>query len=246
VSSDFWATARATTPARIGVGRVGNAQPTAALLDFGAAHAAARDAIHQELDLDALTSELALWGIGDPVVVPSAVQTRGEYLRRPDLGRVPGVDLAERLADVGPADVALVLADGLSAEAVSRHAGGVVHQLLPAFPPEWRVSPPLIATQARVALGDHIGAALGARMVLVLIGERPGLSSSDSLGAYLTWAPQPGSLDSARNCISNIRPPDGLDYETAAHTIVSLMRGAAELGATGVGLKARSDTEIAN
>ncbi len=166
--------------------------------------------------------------------MPSAAPDRATYLSRPDLGRRPADPLAR--AD-RPVDLAVVLADGLSAEAVSRHAVAVLGELLPLLDAGTTVAAPVIATQARVALGDHVGEALAGRMVLVLLGERPGLSSSDSLGAYLTWAPRPGIADSARNCVSNIRPPHGLDHASAARTLAMLIGGARRLGGTGVRLK---------
>lgn len=237
--SEFWTDLRRATPARIGLGRAGNAIPTAEVLSFGAAHAAARDAVHLPLDVAALVEALDGLGLGTPLVVASAAPDRATYLTRPDLGRVPGADL-----ELGPggAEIAVVIADGLSAEAVAKHAVPLLEHLVPLLDSATTVAAPVVATQARVALGDHIGQALGARLVLVLIGERPGLSSSDSLGAYLTWDPRPGVLDSARNCVSNIRPPHGLDHATAARTIASLVAGARALGATGVALKDGSFT----
>ena len=237
--SEFWEPLRRATPARIGLGRAGNSVPTAEVLAFGAAHAAARDAVHLPLDVEALVQALDGLGLGTPRVVASAAPDRATYLTRPDLGRVPGADL-----ELGPggAEIAVVVADGLSAEAVAKHAVPLLEHLVPLLDSATTLAAPVVATQARVALGDHIGRALGARLVLVLIGERPGLSSSDSLGAYLTWDPRPGVVDSARNCVSNIRPPHGLDHATAARTIASLVAGARALGATGVVLKDGSFT----
>ena len=237
--SDFWEPLRRSTPARIGLGRAGNSVPTAEVLSFGAAHAAARDAVHLPLDVEALVEALDGLGLGTPRVVASAAPDRATYLTRPDLGRVPGTDLD---LEPGEAEVAVVVADGLSAEAVAKHAVPLLEHLVPLLDNATTLAAPVVATQARVALGDHIGRALGARLVLVLIGERPGLSSSDSLGAYLTWDPRPGVVDSARNCVSNIRPPHGLDHATAARTIASLVAGARALGATGVVLKDGSFT----
>ncbi|MEP9383214.1 ethanolamine ammonia-lyase subunit EutC [Nocardioides sp. KR10-350] len=238
-SADFWSRLRRTTPARIGLGRAGTGQPTAAVLAAGAAHAAARDAVHLPLDVDAVVAGLAALGLGAPAVVASAAPDRATYLTRPDLGRLPGSELPRipTTSTDGVPELAVVVADGLSAEAVHAHAVGLLQALLPLLDAVTTVAPPVVATQARVALGDHLGEALGARLVLVLIGERPGLSSADSLGAYLTWDPKPGIQDSARNCVSNIRPPHGLDYDTAARTIASLVAGARQLGATGVRLK---------
>ncbi|UDY25145.1 ethanolamine ammonia-lyase subunit EutC [Nocardioides sp. Kera G14] len=240
--SDFWSEVRASTPARIGLGRAGNGVPTAEVLAFGAAHAAARDAIHLPLDVETLVMGLDGLGLGETATVPSAAPDRATYLTRPDLGRTPAAGALDalvrtRISEGQNPDVAVVVADGLSAEAVDRHAVNLLAELLPLLGNAISVAAPVVATQARVALGDPIGQAMGAQLVLVLIGERPGLSSSDSLGAYLTWQPRPGIQDSARNCVSNIRPPHGLDYGTAARTIASLVVGARELGATGIGLK---------
>lgn len=242
-STDFWAALRPTTTARVGLGRAGNSVPTRRLLELQAAHAAARDAVHASLDVDAMTAALTGLGLGEPVLLPSAAPDRATYLARPDLGRTPAAHLspADPTPDdpAGP-DLAVVVADGLSALAVHRHAVPLLEALLPLVP-QLVVAPPWLAVQARVAIGDHVGAHLGAAMTLVLIGERPGLSSSDSLGAYLTWGARPGTPDSARNCVSNIRPPHGLDHATAARTLASLMEGARRLGATGVRLKDRPD-----
>lgn len=236
--SEFWTTLRRHTPARIGQQRRGEAPTTRDRLQFTIAHAAARDAVHEPLDVPRLVAELAGLGPSSPVVVASAAPDRAAYLTRPDLGR--------RLADAVPApsaamdtapELVVVLADGLSASAVQTHAVGLLRALLPLLPTSVTLAPLVVATQARVALGDHVGAAWNARMVLVLVGERPGLSTADSLGAYLTWAPQPGTRDSARNCVSNIHPPHGLDYPTAARTLVGLMEGARRLGTTGVSVR---------
>lgn len=248
-SPDFWAALRATTTARVGLGRAGDSVPTRRLLELQAAHSAARDAVHASLDVDAMTAALAGLGLGDPVLLPSAAPDRATYLARPDLGRTPAAHLSpdDPTPDdpAGPGrpgrpDLAVVVADGLSALAVHRHAVPLLEALLPLVP-QLDVAPPWLAVQARVAIGDHVGAHLGAAMTLVLIGERPGLSSSDSLGAYLTWGARPGTPDSARNCVSNIRPPHGLDHATAARTLAALMEGARRLGATGVRLKDRPD-----
>ncbi|MEQ6899631.1 ethanolamine ammonia-lyase subunit EutC [Nocardioides sp. YIM 152588] len=238
-AGDFWADLRVATPARIGLGRAGNALTTRAVLEAGAAHALARDAVHRPVDLPALTAALGGLGLGEARVVGSAAPDRATYLTRPDLGRVPAAPLTELAPAAGAeADLAVVVADGLSSAAVEAHAAPLLGALLPLLDAPTGVAAPVVATQARVAFGDHVGLALRARLCLVLIGERPGLSASDSLGAYLTWDPRPGVLDSARNCVSNIRPPHGLDYDTAARTIASLIVGARALGGTGVRLKA--------
>jgi ethanolamine ammonia-lyase small subunit len=233
VTHDFWNELRRRTPARIGLGRRGNGLPTSVVLETGAAHALARDAVHQPLDVERLVEDLLSLDIGEPLRVSSAAVDRATYLTRPDLGR----RLGSEVQPDGPFDLIVVFADGLSSEAVQRHAVPLLAELLPKLDGNTKVGPPVVATLARVALGDQVAAALKAQMVLVLIGERPGLSTSDSLGAYLTWEPGTGVLDAARNCVSNIRPPHGLDYTVAARTLASLIGGARRIGATGVRLK---------
>lgn len=233
-TGDFWGPLRAATRARIGLGRAGDGVPTARILEFRAAHATARDAVHDPLDVETLATHMTTVGIGTPVVVRSRVRDRGEYLRRPDLGRLPA-DLDDITAT--GADIGFVLADGLSPRSLTEHGGGLVAAIVDALPQHLTVAPPVIAVSARVALGDHIGAALGVRTVLVVIGERPGLSVADSLGVYLTHDPKPGRVDAERNCVSNIHPPDGLGYTAAARVVVGLVDGARRLGRSGVDLK---------
>jgi ethanolamine ammonia-lyase small subunit len=219
--------------ARIGLGRAGQGLPTSAMLDFQLAHARARDAVHAALDRDALAAQ-----VGDVTLLESSADDRAHYLRDPDSGRRLSAASAERLAD-GACDLAVVIGDGLSALAVVRHAAAVVAALRGNLPGEWRMR--VFAAQlARVALGDEIGERTGARAVLMLIGERPGLSAADSLGAYLTWSPRRGMRDAQRNCISNIRAPGGLSPPEAARRIAWLLREAEKLGETGVRLKDRS------
>jgi ethanolamine ammonia-lyase small subunit len=229
-----WDELRRVTQARIGLGRAGNGLPTDAELALRAAHAAARDAVREALDVGGLVAGLRRLDLAEPLVVRSRAGDRGTYLRRPDLGR----SLAEPLVADGSCDLAIVLADGLSAAALTEHGVPLVASLLPSL--QGRVIVPVIATQARVALGDEIGVALGARAVLVLIGERPGLSVPTSLGAYLTWAPRPGRVDAERNCVSNVHPPDGLGYDDAARVLAGLLDEAERLGETGVRVKDRS------
>lgn len=239
---DPWQALRRFTSARIGLGRTGASLPTAEVLRFGLAHAAARDAVHLPLDVAALQQALRP-AHGAAIVVHSRASGRPEYLLRPDLGRRLDDASAARLSAVAPADgcdLAPVIADGLSALAVQRHAVPLLDALRPLLPADWRIAPPVVALQGRVALGDEIGERLGARMVLMLIGERPGLSSPDSLGAYLTWAPRVGCSDAERNCVSNIRP-EGLDYPAAARRIAWLLGESRRLQLSGVSLKDRSD-----
>jgi ethanolamine ammonia-lyase small subunit len=223
----LWRDLRRFTDARVGLGRAGTAQPTAAHLDFQEAHARARDAVWSALDLPALDAALAR-----PVLhLRSAAADRRDYLLRPDRGR----RLAEgTTVPRAPGCIALVVADGLCAVGVQRHAPGVLDLLIPALP--LPAAPIVVAQQARVALGDAVGEAMGAAAVVVLIGERPGLSATDSLGLYLTWAPRRGRTDAERNCISNVRP-GGLSYAEAAAKAAWLLRAAQGIGATGVALK---------
>ena len=197
-----------------------------------AIHAAARDAVHARLDTARQATALAPYRT---IEVSSQAGDRTTYLRRPDLGRRLAPAHAAGLAR-GDWDLAIVAADGLSAKATQAHAPPLIAALADRLR-GWRIAPIAIATQARVALGDEIGAALGAGLVLVLIGERPGLSAPDSLGAYLTWRPSVGTADSARNCVSNIRPPHGLDYAAAADTLAWLIAEARARALTGVALK---------
>jgi ethanolamine ammonia-lyase small subunit len=217
---------RSFTPARVGIGRTGHSLPTGELLRFQLDHARARDAVYQELDPAAIPVE--------HVLVRSAAPDRATYLRRPDLGR----RLAEpsrALLVRGDYDAALVIADGLSAAAVHHHAAGLLAELVPRLA-GWRLAPLTVALQGRVAIGDEIGESLGARLVVMLIGERPGLSSPDSLGIYLTWAPRRGRTDAERNCISNIRT-EGISYGAAARKLLFLMSEARIRELSGVRLK---------
>lgn len=245
---DPWDDLRAHTAARLALGRAGTAIPTRELLDFGLAHALARDAVHLPLDADALAVQLT--GLGySTLQVASAAPDRATYLLRPDLGRRLGDSDAERLHGLGNdntgCDLLLLVADGLSSLAIVRNTMPLVQAIVRAAPPGWRIGPVVIATQARVALGDEVGALLGARMVAVLIGERPGLSSPDSLGIYLTWHPQVGRSDAERNCISNVRP-EGLAPAAAAARLWWLCGEARRLSLTGIGLKDRSDALTLN
>lgn len=242
LTDDAWALVRQATQARIGLGRAGNSLPTRRVLEFQAAHAAARDAVHDPLDIDTLTEQIGNLDLGVPLHMQSKATSRSEYLRRPDLGRSPA-DLS--VLPKTNADIAIVLADGLSPRALNDHGAGLVSALLHEFHGRYRIAPPVIATQARVALGDHIAHALGVQTLLVIIGERPGLSVADSLGIYLTHLPAPGLTDADRNCISNIHPPDGLDYQSAAATAAVLVAGARKLGRSGVALKDTSRLGIA-
>jgi ethanolamine ammonia-lyase small subunit len=232
---------KALTPARVGLGRCGAGLPTGALLDFTLDHARARDAVHAAFDTAHLIASLGALGL-DPVQVSSRVPDRRDYLRRPDLGRMLDADSQVLLAGRarGPCDLALVIADGLSPTAVNLHAADVAEQLLPLLEPRGiAIGPVVVASGARVALGDEIGEILKARVVAMLIGERPGLSAPDSLGAYLTFDPKVGRTDAMRNCVSNIHS-SGLSSAEAAFKIGWLIREALARQISGVALKDES------
>lgn len=244
VTPNPWGQWRSATPARLALGRAGAGMPTDETLRFGWAHAMARDAIHAALDVDALEAALRQqnW---DTLHVCSRAEDRTTYLRRPDLGRQLAPADAERLRDAAKreCDVCLVIGDGLSSLAVARHAAPLLAALRSHLPAETRFSPVVIATQARVALADEVGELFGATLSVMLIGERPGLSSPDSLGIYLTHSPRRGRHDAERNCISNVRP-EGLPCEAAAFKLAWLMQESLRRGLTGVGLKDESDLAV--
>ncbi|HID3531161.1 TPA: ethanolamine ammonia-lyase subunit EutC [Serratia marcescens] len=242
VHVNSWDALRAFTDARIALGRTGASLPTDELLRFGLAHAQARDAVHQPFESERLAADLhdAGW---PTLAVHSQAVDRAAYLRRPDLGRRLALDSRRLLLGVPPrrTDLLLVVADGLSSKAVRRQALPLLQALRPYLDTlGLAIAPVVLAHQARVALGDEIGECLQARAVAVLIGERPGLSSPDSLGIYLTWEPNARRRDSERNCISNVRP-EGLDYPQAAFKLAWLLEQACRRGLTGVELKDESD-----
>lgn len=231
---------RALTPARVGLGRTGVSLETRDLLDFQRAHAEARDAVHARLEGAALAASLKEIVGHEVLQSHSAAADRAAYLQRPDLGRRLDETSRKALAGAAPkggCDVALIVADGLSALAVERHAVPLLVELLPRLA-GWRMAPLVVVEQGRVAIGDEIGSALGAQMAVVLIGERPGLSSPDSLGVYSTWEPRPGRTDAERNCISNIRA-EGLSYAQAAAELGCILTEARRQRVTGVALKDR-------
>ncbi|MBV8628790.1 MAG: ethanolamine ammonia-lyase subunit EutC [Paraburkholderia sp.] len=243
--SDFleknpWNALRQFTNARIALGRAGNSLPTAPLLAFNLSHAQARDAVHHPLDAEALHDQLRAQGF-TTLDVHSAAPDREHYLRRPDLGRQLSDESREALkqARVDPPEVVFVIADGLSAFAASKQSVPLLNAVCARLT-DWKIGPVVVARQGRVALGDEIGEILKTKLVVMLIGERPGLSSPDSLGIYLTYAPKVGCSDAQRNCISNVRP-EGLNYDAAAHKLHYLLTHARRLGLTGVGLKDDSD-----
>lgn len=246
VPPDPWLALRRHTPARIALGRAGAGLPTQEWLRFGAAHAMARDAVHEAVQWDTLAAGLRADG-WTTLDAHSRAASRDEYLRRPDLGRRLREDSAQALcsaaAGVAGIDVALVLGDGLSAAAVQAHALPTLQALRAALQGTLRLSPVVLARQARVALADEVGELLQARLALILLGERPGLSAPDSLGAYLTFAPRTGRSDAERNCVSNIRP-EGLAPVAAGARIAWLLREALRLQLSGVQLKDRSDEPL--
>jgi ethanolamine ammonia-lyase small subunit len=238
IAAAGWASRlRALTPARVGLGRTGVSQRTSTLLAFQWAHAQARDAVHAQLEATALAASLREMAGGDVMRLHSMAGDRATYLQRPDLGRRLDERSRTALIDAarGPYDLSLVVADGLSALAVERHAVPLLWALLPQVE-QWRLAPLCLVEQGRVAIGDEIGAALGVQACVVLSGERPGLSSPESLGVYLTWQPRVGRTDAERNCISNIRA-DGLSYVQAAAHLTAYLREAFRRKLTGVALK---------
>jgi len=249
VVANPWTGLRRFTDARIALGRAGVSLPTRAHLQFQLAHAEARDAVHQALDVAQLTRELsAAWlpGAPEPLGLHSGAANRAQYLQRPDWGRLLHADSRSRLQTLReadhsglprPFDLVLMVADGLSALAVQQNAPPFLEALRHKLAvTHWRIAPLCIVEQGRVAVGDAVGEALGARAVVVLIGERPGLSSPDSMGLYLTWMPRVGLSDAARNCISNVRPA-GLSYEAAAAKLAYLLEQARSRQLSGVDLK---------
>ena len=238
-----WQALRKFTDARIALGAAGISQPTDAQLDFQLAHARARDAVHLPLDIDALKPALqAAWPHADqPLLLHSAAANRNVYLQRPDLGR--RLDAPSRALLTDPDDgnrrchLAIVVADGLSSHAIAQNAAPFLAALhLQLAAEAWMLAPLAIVQQGRVAVGDEVGELLGAKIVIVLIGERPGLSAPDSMGIYMTWAPRVGLTDERRNCISNVRPA-GLDYVQAAARLHYLLRQAQLRQLSGVALK---------
>lgn len=246
VIEDPWSQLKSFTQARIALGRVGSSLPTQEVLDFSLSHALARDAVHLGLDTQALMAHIQSTLSVDVHQVHSKAQDRASYLLRPDRGRQLSEDSGLQLKAAKtkqPIDLLLVVADGLSSLAIKNHALPLLQEIHAQAPAEWHLGPVVIASQARVALADEVGEILGAKMVAMLIGERPGLSSPDSLGIYLTHQPRRGRSDADRNCISNVRP-DGLVYAAAAKKLLWLAKEALRLNLSGVALKDESDVVI--
>ena len=237
--SDLWVALRRFTQARIALGRAGHALPTQAQVEFQLAHAQARDAVRLPWDIEAFAEQVR--GLGEEVLIlETAVGSREEYLRRPDLGRVLDEASRTRLMSLkaDATDVVLIVTNGLSSTAVARHGIPFLWAIRNAYQTQSiRIAPVALVANGRVALSDDIGGLLAARVAVIIVGERPGLSAADSLGIYLTFAPRPGNTDAQRNCISNIRPPKGLDYEAAAAKLLYLTGEALQRGLSGVALK---------
>jgi ethanolamine ammonia-lyase small subunit len=236
---------RHLTPARVALGRSGASMPTDALLAFTLDHARARDAVHTPFDTAAIVDGLTALGL-QSIAVRSEAVDRKMYLRRPDLGRKLDAQSKASLSGLnhGPCDLAIMIGEGLSSAAVHLHALEVVRRLSARFLGQrMTLSPVVVASGARVALGDEVGQLLNARMSVVLIGERPGLSAPDSLGCYLTYGPRPGLMDAERNCVSNIHGA-GLSYDEAAFKIGWLVRAGLDRQISGVSLKDESGNLI--
>ncbi|AMK75365.1 MULTISPECIES: ethanolamine ammonia-lyase subunit EutC [Methylomonas] len=237
--NDPWITLRKFTQARIAQGRAGCSLPTKALLDFQLAHASARDAVQQIWDVTAFAGEVEKLEL-ESLILATPVSSRIQYLQRPDLGRCLAQSSRELLAArVNQAsDVALIVSNGLSSTAVDDHGLALLQAVVAGYAERGlRIGPICLVANARVALADDIGGLLNARLAVIIVGERPGLSAADSLGMYLTYAPTPGNTDAERNCISNIRPPDGLTYQAAATKLAYLSDRALLSGLSGVMLK---------
>jgi ethanolamine ammonia-lyase small subunit len=236
MNEDYWHPLKKYTNARIAMGRAGHALPTGEVLQFRMAHALAKDAVYSEMDNDGLKVKLSALGMSVEEV-HSQAEDRNIYLRSPNHGRLLHAQSRKNLIELNAQerDLCIIVADGLSAEAVNLHAVPVIELLVKELP-QWTLTPVILAKQARVALSDEIGELQKARIALILIGERPGLSSPDSMGAYITYLPRVGNTDERRNCISNIQPA-GLSYELAASKIAHLLQQMKALKISGVQLK---------
>lgn len=236
---DPWSTLRRFTQARIAQGRAGCGIPTSALLDFQLAHAAARDAVHQPWAVKSFAKSVATLGL-ETLTLTTPIASREQYLQRPDLGRCLDEHSRQKLQfhSAKSFDVALIVSNGLSSTAIDSHGLPLLEAITAAYTRNFLTpSPVCLVPNGRVALADEIGSLLNARLSVIIVGERPGLSAADSLGVYLTYAPRIGNTDAERNCLSNIRPPNGMTYQTAAAKLVYLSQQALQLGFSGVALK---------
>ncbi len=244
-TDDPWQDLKRYTSARIALGRVGISLPTKEVLDFGLAHAMARDAVNLPLDVLALDAGIKSLGFST-IRLHSKAPNRHTYLLRPDFGRRLNEESKLHLQTFKPTavvDLMIVVGDGLSSLAIQRHTVPLLSEIQKCIPASWNEGPVAIVEQARVALADEVGEITRARMVAMLIGERPGLSSPDSLGIYLTYAPKVGCSDADRNCISNVRP-EGLPYAAAAKKLIWLAKAAMKLKSSGVTLKDESELQV--
>lgn len=250
-----WALLRDYTDARIGLGRSGVSIPTSHSLEFQLAHAQAQDAVHLPLDVEHIVEQINNNNLNPetylPILLHSQAINRTTYLQRPDLGRKLNGDSTETLKKINlnkdePFDLSIVIVDGLSSLAIKENAVNFIERLLSALindTQKWKIAPFTIIQQGRVAIGDEVGELLKAKISLVLIGERPGLSSPDSLGLYLTWNPKAGLTDASRNCISNVRS-EGLSYEEAVKKTMYLLKESRRLELSGVNLKDRTTNDV--
>ncbi|OAI09936.1 ethanolamine ammonia-lyase [Methylomonas lenta] len=237
--NDPWFTLKRFTQARIGRGHSGCATPTSAQLEFQLAHAMARDAVHQPWQLESFAEAITAKG-WQPLLLSTPISDRRQYLLRPDLGRC--LDHASRQClqtqQASDIDVALIISNGLSSTAIDSHGLALLESVMAAYAScSLNVGPVCLVPNARVALADEIGGLLNARLSVIIVGERPGLSAADSLGVYLTYLPRIGNSDAERNCLSNIRPPQGLSCEAAATKLAYLSTQAIQRGMSGVALK---------
>ena len=236
---DPWFALRRYTQARIGQGRAGSATPTSAQLEFQIAHAMARDAVLQSWVIEDFAESIAALG-QDYLCLATAVTSREQYLQRPDLGRRLDQSSQQLLQANSheQKDVVVIVSNGLSSTAVDRHGLALLKTIVASYTGcSLSLAPICLAANARVALSDQIGALIGARLAVMIVGERPGLSAADSLGIYLTYAPRIGNTDAERNCLSNVRPPEGLSYEAAAAKLIYLSQQALQRKLSGVALK---------
>ncbi len=248
IEQDIWHPLKAFTAARIALGRTGTAIPLKEVLAFKLAFAYAKDAVYSTLNVEELTAQLSALNL--PIYsLKSQATSRVEYLQRPDYGRLlhsQSIDLLKKNRGTTRYDVAFIIADGLSATAINKHAFAVIQLLINELNRlNYSIAPISIVEQGRVAISDDIGFYMNAQMSVILIGERPGLTSPDSMGAYLTFNPQLGLTDESRNCVSNIRP-EGLIYTFAAQKILYLIQESLRLKLSGVGLKDNTTNEQPN
>lgn len=246
MQSDAWQFLQTYTPARIARGRAGHSIPTSELLKFQADHAQARDAVYSELAIQNITKNLVEAFDSQVLILKSEINNRPQYLQRPDLGRTLSQKSRDELKEGNwlDSDICFVVADGLSAQAINQHALPFLKNLLPRLQAmKWEIAPICIAEQGRVAIADEIGFLLKSEIVVILIGERPGLTSPDSMGAYITFRPFVGMTDESRNCVSNIRP-EGMNFQMATDKILYILTEIKSKKLSGVNLKDEDNMSI--